>query len=312
MREKFAGAVAENQSLRKELGEKDERLAAANGRIEELGARLEEDQAGHAAEIKGREAVHAAEIGERDESQEAGGRQCRPGRRQQEAGRERLVPQQPPLPAAHRNADRRVPPEKGDRGAARAAARPAAAGPAVGRPGAARKLETNRPGEHRRPSGCGRCHGRSLSEMHAFAKQVVDIEGIIASRRSLAMHDMACNDCGARVDAPRDGTLGKTWAGPRTAALVWNIRCGTYCSLGMLAKVGGNLLGIPMARATAAAIVDAANDALAWPASIIRQDMDALRDYGEMDECVHKMMARDGEAEAGRGEAEAGLIASAG
>ena len=53
-----------------------------------------------------------------------------------------------------------------------------------------------------------------------------------------------------------------------------------------------------MTRATAAAIVDAANDALAWPARMMRQDMDGLRDYGEMDECVRKIMARDGEAEA--------------
>ena len=53
-----------------------------------------------------------------------------------------------------------------------------------------------------------------------------------------------------------------------------------------------------MTRAAAAAIVDAANDALAWPASMMRQDMDALRNYGEMDECVHKMMVRDGDAEA--------------
>ena len=72
----------------------------------------------------------------------------------------------------------------------------------------------------------------------------------------------------------------------------------------MLAKVGGRLLGIPMTRATAAAIVDAANDALAWPARMMRQDMDGLRDYGEMDECVRKIMARDGEAEAEEAEAD--------
>ena len=170
----------------------------------------------------------------------------------------------------------------------------------MGHPGATRKLETNRPDEHRRPFECGRWHGRNLSEGHTFAKQIVDVEKIIVSRRNVVMHDMLCNDCGARVDAPRDGTLKKTWASPRTATLFWNIRYGTYCSLGMLAKVGGHLLGIPMTRATAASIVDAANDALAWPASMIRQDMDALRDYGEMDECVHKMMVRDGDAEAGR------------
>ena len=33
------------------------------------------------------------------------------------------------------------------------------------------------------------------------------------------MHDMMCNDSGARVDALRDGTPEKTWASPRTAAL---------------------------------------------------------------------------------------------
>ena len=307
MREKFVGVVVENQSLRKELDEKDEQLAAANGRIEELEAKLVEDQAGHAAEIKRREAVHAAEIGERDERI-----------RMLEAGNAALAADNKRLAASDAcHNSPHSPPRTGTWTAeyhrkkaieARYARQPdwRPPGRAVGHPGATRKLETNRPDEHRRPFECGRCHGRNLSDLHTFAKQVVDIEKIIVSRRSLVMHDMVCNDCGARVDAPRDGTLRKTWASPRTAALIWNIRYDTYCSLGMLAKVGGRLLGIPMTRATAAAIVDAANDALAWPASMIRQDMDALRDYGEMDECVHKMMVRDGDAEAEREEAEAG------
>ncbi len=67
MREKFVEVVAENQRLLKELDEKGGQLAAAYGRIAELEAEREEDQAGHAAEIKRVEAVHASEIAERDE-----------------------------------------------------------------------------------------------------------------------------------------------------------------------------------------------------------------------------------------------------
>ena len=67
MREKFVEVVAENQRLLKELDEKGGQLAAANNRIAELEAKGEEDQAGHAAEIKSMEAVHASEIAERDE-----------------------------------------------------------------------------------------------------------------------------------------------------------------------------------------------------------------------------------------------------
>ena len=271
MREKFVGVVAENQGLRKDLGEKDEQLAAANSRIEELEAKLEEDQAGHAAEIKSMEAVHASEIAERDERirvlEADNAALAGDNKRLAASDACHNSPHSPPrtgtwtaeyhrkkaIEALHaRQPDWRPP------------------GRAVGHPGATRKLETNRPDEHRRPFECGRCHGRNLSEMDTFAKQVVDVEKIIVSRRNVVMHDMKCNDCGARVEAPRDGTLKKTWASPRTATLFWNIRYGTYCSLGMLAKVGGHLLGIPMTRATAAAIVDAANDALAWPASMIR------------------------------------------
>ena len=48
--------------------------------------------------------------------------------------------------------------------------------------------------------------------------------------------------------------------------------------------------GPPVTRATAAAAIDAANDNLARQADMVRQNMDAARDYGEMDECVRKMM----------------------
>ena len=48
-----------------------------------------------------------------------------------------------------------------------------------------------------------------------------------------------------------------------------------------------------MTRATAAAAIDAANDKLARQADMMRQDMDAARDCGEMGECVRKIMVWD-------------------
>ena len=108
----------------------------------------------------------------------------------------------------------------------------------MGHPGATRKLDTNRPDEHRRrPVECGACHGTSLSERHAFAKQVADIEKVAVLRRNVAMHDMTCNDCGAAVDAPRAGTVRGTWLFPKMIAALWNIWCDTHCSFGMLALV---------------------------------------------------------------------------
>ena len=181
-------------------------------------------------------------------------------------------------------------------------------GRAAGHPGATRKIKPNRPDEHRSPFECHECHGRNLSEIHAFAKQVVEIERIDVSRRNVVMHAMECGDCGAVVDAPRGGTLKNTWLGTRAASTLWNIWNDTHCSFGMLAAVGGYLLGTPMTRATAEAAVDASNDALAWPASMIRQEMDVLRDYGEMDECVRKMGVREGDAEAEEREADAGRM----
>ena len=66
--------------------------------------------------------------------------------------------------------------------------------------GAMRKMDTNRPDEHRRrPVECGVCHGASLPERHAFAKQqVAYIEEVVVSRRNVVMHCMTCNDCGQR------------------------------------------------------------------------------------------------------------------
>ena len=54
-----------------------------------------------------------------------------------------------------------------------------------GHPGAARKLDTNRPDEHRRrPDERGVCRGANLIERHAFAKQqVADIEEVVVSSR---------------------------------------------------------------------------------------------------------------------------------
>ena len=52
--------------------------------------------------------------------------------------------------------------------------------------------------------------------------------------------------------------------------------------------------GLPVTRAAAAAAIDAAIDKLAWQADMMRQNMDAARDYGEMDERVRKMTVRDG------------------
>ena len=89
-----------------------------------------------------------------------------------------------PLPAAKQHMDGRVLPEKGNRGALRrqAGRRPPGGD---GHPGAARKLDTNRPDEHRRrPDERGVCRGANLIERHAFAKQqVADIEEVVVSSR---------------------------------------------------------------------------------------------------------------------------------
>ena len=58
-----------------------------------------------------------------------------------------------------------------------------------------------------------------------------------------------------------------------------------------------------MTRAAAAAAIDAAIDKLAWQADMMRQNMDAARDYGEMDERVRRMTVRDGgRGRGGRGD----------
>lgn len=107
------------------------------------------------------------------------------------------------------------------------------------------------------------------------------------------MHDMECNDRGAPVAAPRGGTVEWTWMDPRLLAFFWNMWCTIHASYSMLAAVFEHLTGVPTTRAAMAAAIGAANRSLARPASMIRQKMDALRDYGEIDEGVRKMMVWD-------------------
>ena len=143
MREELVAAVAENLRLRGDMDGKDEEMAAMARRLASLEAKAEgarargarrEDQDARGRQGRGARKARRGAGRARREDQDARGRQGRPGRRQQEARRERQVLQQPPLSAARRHVDGRVPPEKGDRGALCAAGRVAAAGREQGAP----------------------------------------------------------------------------------------------------------------------------------------------------------------------------------
>ena len=131
----------------------------------------------------------------------------------------------------------------------------------------------------RRPSAPGR-HARPTARAAAPARPGAQFSGL--------------------VDAPATAVAAEQ--GCRRSSRTW---CDAYRSFGMRADVGGSS-SAPRWPGTAEAAVDADSGGLAWPAGTIRQGLDILLVYGGMGECVRRMMAGDGDAEAGREEAEAG------
>ena len=305
MREEFVKAVAENLRLRAAIAERDAQLEERGRRIASLEAELEAERARHAAETLRREAEHAARIAERDERI-----------KRLEVDNEAMGDDNKKLAASDRyHNNPHSPPRSGTWAAeyrrrraieARYARQPAwrPPGRSVGHPGTTRKLVTNRPDEHRIPGACPACRRTDLSEDCATTKQVAELETIVVSRKNIVFHDMICNGCGTKVAASRRGTVRGTWFGPRMLAALWNIHTTAHCSASTIAKIATHTYGVPTGRTGGVRAMEAANDQLAETADAIRQKMDVLRDYGEIDECVRKMIVEveeEEEEEAGGG-----------
>ena len=93
-------------------------------------------------------------------------------------------------------------------------------GRAVCRPGAPRRIEPNSPDDHRRPFERHKCHGRSLSELCAFGKQVAEIERDGVSRRnSDACDGVPRMRSGGRRAARRDAE--EHAGGPAGGVVLW-------------------------------------------------------------------------------------------
>ena len=182
-------------------------------------------------------------------------------------------------------------------------------GRSAGHPGATRKMDTNMPVEYRRPGRCGRCGDDGhLYDWDTMVKQCAEVLRVVTARRSIVLVDVFCAACGAKTAASHAGTVRDTSLGPYALALLWIIWSETHCSAASLAELAESILGIKMSRATAANAIDAANDILGPMADAIRAEMDTMREYGEIDEGVRKMMVEavagglaDGGAECGGG-----------
>ena len=303
MREEFVKVVAENQLFRAAVAEGNARVAECDRTIESLEALIEAMRAEHADEIGRIRAEHAAEIAERDERI-----------RRLEADSEAMGDDNKKLAASDRyHNNPHSPPRSGTWAAeyrrrraieARHARHPAwrPPGRSVGHPGVTHKLETNRPDEHRVPTECPDCRCTDLTEAGTSTKQVAELERIVVSRKNIIFHDMSCNGCGAEVRASRRGTIRNTWFAPRMLATLWNVHVGAHCSASTIAKIATHVFGVKTSRSGGVRAMEAANDLLAEPAGAIRQEMDTLRDYGEIDECVRKMAVDDGSGKGGKGD----------
>ena len=147
---------------------------------------------------------------------------------------------------------------------------------------------------------------RHLYDWDTVVKQCAEVLRVVTARRSIVLVDVFCGACGAKTSVSHAGTVRDTSLGPYALALLWIIWSETHCGAAALPELVDSILGIKMSRATAANAIDAANDILDPMADAIRAEMDTMREYGEIDEGVRKMMVEavagglaDGDAEGG-------------
>ena len=133
------------------------------------------------------------------------------------------------------------------------------------------------------PEKCPKCGGTDLHMRRAIPRDVVDIN-VTKSERRYVLHDVECRGCGYVVEAPRHGINKRTILSPRAVAIVGSLKDRCRATAGQARGVLGDMAGVWISRASAAAAINAAADGIRGRADAIREREEMMASPGEADE----------------------------